>query len=196
MCIFNQNNLNCLKVASKNDSRSRPEFSGVLFKKDKTVATDGFSLIEMSTPVETVNDYSVIQGKHAMQGFKPFIADRKSLEAVKLPRKTPTSLPVFSTFSISHRDNEKVEFMVPATLALQEGKVIDGTFPDYERLFPKGKPVIELTINADYLKNMLDVMGKLNDQITLKIYGSEKPVVLECSTSEQYSRSMIMPVRK
>lgn len=191
--IYNQNNLNCLKVTSKN--YTRPELACVFFKEDKTVATDGYTLVEMSTPLGfTTKDYAIVNGKRAMRGCKPFLADRESLKSIKLHKNAP--MPVLSTFSISHRDEKKIEFMLPGTPAIQEGKTVDGKFPDYERVFPQGNPVVEITLNVDYLKNVIEVMGALNSQVTFKVFGSELPVVLECSTQNQYARGMVMPIKK
>ncbi|MEK6897596.1 MAG: hypothetical protein AABW93_03645 [Nanoarchaeota archaeon] len=47
--LYNEYNLLVAKIASK--SEMKPEIAGVFFKNNLTAATDGFRLLEITTPV-------------------------------------------------------------------------------------------------------------------------------------------------
>src|SRR3990167_5309599 len=192
--LYNQHNLAVAKIASKEEYK--PEIAGVYFTKEKTVATDGYRLLEVSVPIGIKpEEFPVVEGKYAMRGCKPFIVPAKSLKGIKIP--TSRSLPILQHVALSHVDDNRVEFM---TTDLESGKVttarrVAGQFPDYEKIIPTGKPVIELEINADYLTELLEVMGKMSKTVKLKIYGIEKPLVLEVKTNEQTARGLLMPYK-
>jgi hypothetical protein len=63
--IYNKNNLIIAGVADKKSQRA--ELSGVLFKRDRTAATDSYKLVEVKNPPEMVNsvsDYPILtEGK-------------------------------------------------------------------------------------------------------------------------------------
>ena len=48
--LYNKHNLEVAKIASK--TTTREELTGVLFTKDKTVASDTFRLLEITTPAD------------------------------------------------------------------------------------------------------------------------------------------------
>lgn len=195
--LLNQNNLNVCKIASK--SETRPELAGVFITKDKTVATDSFRLIEMSTPSNIkAEDYPKVQGKTAMRGFKPFIISAKELSKIKIPKNK--SLPIVENIAISHVDNTHVELMTTdlETADIKSFRKIDGTFPDYEKIFPKENPKAEVELNAEYLAEVCEVLSKINNlkSVKIKFYGDNMPLVLEAKNQDQASRAMIMPLRK
>jgi len=197
--LYNQHNLDVAKIASKN--YVKPALAGVFFKKDRTVATDGYRLIEEMTPKDAdVADFPIADGMSTMKGCKPFIVDAKMLAGIKLPKKT--SLPILSNVAIKHIDDKHVEFFT-TNLETSEVKTvarIDGNFPDYESLFPTKEPVLEIQINGIYLAEIAMMLSKLSkfpeDVITIKLYGAEKPLVIEAGNINQSGRALIMPVRK
>ena len=196
--LYNNNNLNITKIASKNENR--PELTGVFFKSDKTVATDTFRLIEMSTPSNVKpEDYPKLpSGKTAMRGCKPFIVSAKELSKIKIPNNK--TLPIVNHLAIGHVDDQRVELLTTdlETEQVKSLRRIDGNFPDYEKLFPVDKPIAEVELNADYLSELLNIMGKLNNlkSVKIKFHGPDKPLVLEASGPDQKARGMLMLLRK
>lgn len=198
MSLFNQNNLNVSKVAAKNEG-AHPELTGVFVKPDKVVATDTFRLVEISTPANVkVDDYPKMpSGKTAMRGFKPFIVSAKEFGKIKIPNSK--SLPVLNHVAVSYADDKRVEFLT-TDLMKEEVKgltKIEGKFPDYEKIFPTDKPVAELQVNANYLVEVLEVIGKLSRTATVKIkmYKNGQPMVLEAMGDNQEARGLLMPLR-
>jgi DNA polymerase III sliding clamp (beta) subunit (PCNA family) len=195
--LYNQNNLNVSKVASK--SENRPEIAGVFFTKDKTVATDSFKLIEMSVPSDVkVEDFPVMDGKSAMRGVQPFIVPAREVGKIKIP--VNKNLPILNNIAIKHVDDKRVEFLqsdlgMASIISMHK---VDGQYPDYAGIFPAGEPVAEFQVNAGYLSELLDIMGKLdkNKIVKIKVYGGIKPIVFEAGNETQKARGMLMPIRE
>lgn len=191
--IYNQHNLNVSKIASK--SESQPELSGVFITRNFTVATDRYRLLEVTAPKDQVKDFPQVLGRTAMHGMKPVIVNAEALRKVKPPVKF--RLPILENIAISHRDDQRVDFIkgIGDDAAICSVPVIDGQYPDYQKIFPVGKPQAEVVVNAKLLSELLDIMSKLNEQIKIKIYGTEKPILIEGETPKQKARGLIMPIK-
>ena len=195
--LFNKHNFAVAKFASK--GTTRPELEGVFFKADKTVATDSFQLVEISTPKVKVEDFPAVQGKVIMRGFKPFIVSTKGLKDIKFPNNGAVqSLPILSNAGIKHIDENSVEFITTDLEVSNSVSVrrIQGEFPEYESIIPTGDPVVEVIVNAQYLADMLQVLGALDSgsHVKIKIYGKDKPLVIEAG-KEQKGRGLLMPIK-
>lgn len=178
------------------DNGTRPELNCVFFRKNSVVATDGYKLVEIGVPLVKDEDFHSVGGKTAMAGCEPFLLPAGELRSIKLKEKKGELAGV----ALSHLDNDKAELLVRS--ADGEGtKVIKrehGKYPDYANLFPTGVPVAEVALNADYLKQVADLCGKLYtaNGMTLKFYGGDKPLVIEASNSEQYIKALLMPIKR
>lgn len=194
--LYNQNNLNCAAIASK--SKTKPEISGVYFTKDKTVATDTFRLLEVGTPAGVKpEEFPVVDGAAAMRGVKPFLIPARSVKDIKLPKNK--NLPICENMAIKHLDDKRAEFLTTdlETAKITTARRVEGQFPDYEQLFPKSKPAAEVTINGQLLAELLTVMAKLDktSAVRLKLYGGNKPVVIEAGNESQKARGLIMGIK-
>lgn len=194
--LYNNLCLSVSKFAAK--SQSRPELCGVFITPKKVAATDSFRLVEVSVPTNVkVENFPRYNNKSAMKGFKPFIAPAQEFGKIKLPTKK-MGLPELNCLAVSHLDDKMVEFF---TSNLETGEIkvlrrIEGRYPDYEKVIPTGKPVAEVVINAEYVKEMADLMskfGKLKDMV-IKFYGQDKPVMFESKNPDtgQVARGLIM----
>ena len=196
MNLYNQNNLAIAKIADKN--KNRPEISGVLFEKNKTVATDSFRLIEMSTPKSLqVSDYPEVTGRKAIEVSAPFIISAEVIKQLKIPKKSPVD--ILKTAAVLSVDGKTAEFITTdlTSTAITPAPITEGQYPDYKKIYPEGAPVAEVLINASYLSEVLDILGKLDEvsaRVRLKFYGKDKPLVLEASNSEQEARAMVMGI--
>lgn len=200
--MFNQHNLDIAKITPK--EQSRPEINSVFFKPDKTVATDSFRLIEMAVPKTTEEDINNYPAK-SMRGFKPFLIDAHTLKSVKI--KPNKNLPVLQYATVKHVDNNKVELNIPAAgdgaAGVTEVKAfrrVDGQFPDYEQIMPKGAPVIEVMVNGRYLKELLELLVKSNagkdEKVTVKLYGEKEPIVITNNNEDQKGTAVLMPIQR
>jgi len=195
--LYNKNNLAVAKIAAKDDN-SRPEITGVFFTKDKTVATDSFRLIEVSVD-ETLKpqDFPVVNRKKALQNCPPFIIPAEEVKKIKLPNNK--NLPIVENLAIGGVYQEEVE-LITTNLESVEGRLvkrIQGRFPDYEWVFPQGKPKAEISVNGKFLEELLSILSNLDDvhAVKIKFYDNEKPLVLEAGNEKQKARALLMPLK-
>ena len=182
--LWNKNNLAAAKIAAK--SEIKPELACVLFTKGKTVASDGYRLLEVAAPL----DGGKIEG--AMLGAKPFLVN-----AQQVAKKLKPDHHNDDRVGLMHLDRERVEFLVNGEVEIL--KPVEGRFPEYEGLFPQGEPVVRLKLNAQLLGELLEVMGKMTgawEPVMMNIYGPEKPMVIEGWTRQQPARALMMPMSK
>lgn len=187
--LYNSHNIECAKYTSN----ARPETQGVFFSKNKTVATDSFRLLEVSTP-QGIDPANYPQ---AMRGCSPFIADAAVVKKLKIGKQ---GIPELNHVAIKHVDDQKIEFLVAEepnspVATVKTAMRIDAKFPDYENIFPKEEPKARFTINAQYLGEMLMSMAKLNNQVTVYFYEENKPIKIEGEKNGQKMRALVMPVR-
>ncbi|MDP3956856.1 MAG: hypothetical protein Q8P97_02570 [bacterium] len=196
--LYNKNNLAVAKFCARDGYK--PEIAGVYFTKEKTCATDAIILLEMSVDSsQKVEDYPKVQKASAMRGFKPFIVSKEWISKVKIPQSR--LLPILNNVAVKHIKKDKVEFMMTedaTTAQIFSVPRVEGKFPDYEDIFPKGKPVAQFSINGEKFAELLKVMSglPLNKKVKVSFYGAEKPVVLEAGNDTQRSRGMISVLRE
>lgn len=186
--LYNKANLSVAKFAGK--SEAKPELTGVLFASKLTVATDGFRLVEIDVPRDVTKEEYPLKDK-VMRGFKPFIANVIGVKTI------PCS-PNNGFVGIKHIHEEMIDFVADDIKDSVLVNKISGTFPEYESLFPKGKPVAEVTVNAKWLAEMLTVLGALhnNNEMKMKLYQKNKPLVLEAGTDRQRGRGLLMGMKE
>ena len=188
--IYNEINFEIAKIASK--SSSRPELRSVLFKKDRTVATDSIRLLEISVPKDKkasefpLNGIPHLDETHDLQ---PFLASSKELKKIKIS-DCETVINKVGDRSISFKTAEG------ETADVISVPRIEGEFPDYEEIFPKKAPVFEISLNARYLEELLSVMGKIkvSGDVKLTFYGKKEPILIEAESQIQRGRALLMPL--
>ena len=194
--LYNENNLAVARIASKGNGL-KPVLESVMFTKDKTIATDSYRLVEISTPKNAkVSEFPKVDGVSAMQGCSPFLVNAKMLkEKVKIPKKT--SLPILGHVAVKHIHDNRIEFYTTdgSNADIQNVARINDTFPDYEKIFPTEKPLAEVEVNGELLAGLLEIMSKLDraQRVKIKVYGAGKPMVLEAGDEAvQVARGMLM----
>lgn len=179
--IYNKHNLAVAGIADPKSNR--PEITGVFFTKDKTVATDTFSLVEVST---LKNFKTGFAGTQPMAGAKPFIVPAKQLSTIKA-----------DLLGIKHLDSQAVD-LVDTNGNINRLPRINDKFPDYETLFPGSsvKPFAEVYVNAKLLIKVLKVLGEMNDlsKVKISLYGTNKAVVLKSGSADQEAKGLLMPM--
>lgn len=195
--LYNKHNIAVAKFAAKNDII--PELAGVLFMKDKTVATDSFRLMEVSTSTAyKPEEFPMVGGNAAMRGCSPFLVRAK--QVAELKPKGNGLIPITEFVALKHVDDKLAEFM---TTDLESSKVsqalrIDGKFPDYEQAFPKGEPRARVLVNGAMLAELLKAMSELSQikQVEVLFYGEHTPIELRSENSEQKARGLLMPIKE
>jgi len=192
--LYNSLNLECARFASKSDNK--PELASVFFRSDRTVATDGFRLLEVTTPTDVKPEEF---NKDAMRGCAPFLADAKAVAKIKISKHK--TLPALDNVAIKHLDKDGATFLLiddDLSQSTITARVVDGKFPDYESIFPSGNPVAEVTINGKLLAELLETMAKLNQlsSVKIKFYANDKPFALFAEGNGQAARGLLMPIRE
>lgn len=196
--IFNKINLEVAKLTSKTKGR---EIAGVLFTKDKTVATNSIALIEISTPKNLkIEDYPKGMYGEPVKEFEPFIADKSVMRKVVVPNIEEPLLPVLNSTVIKAIGDTKVEFMTSdlETTDILSVKKLPGDYPKYEEVFPKSQPV-KIKVNAEQLVSLLEILGKLggrNSEVTLNVHTKEDMLSLSAGeNSNQVGRGLLAGIR-
>ncbi len=205
--MFNKNNLIIADIASKNSDRV--EITGVLFKKDRTVATDAYKLIEVKNPeiFQKNDDIPVLPDKTKVwNGFlkKGVILPVKAIKKIRqnLPDIKNSSLPVLKSCWFTDKSNAEMVEIASTDLEIVnkiQVKNIQGNFPDYQNIIPKNYKQ-KITISIKHLKDMIKTLEAMDIQdgsIELAIKDDISPVMIKAKTKqEQEITGLLMPIKK
>lgn len=191
--LYNQLNLDVGKIASK--SEIKPEFACVYFTKQKTVATDSYRLLEVTVPEDCDAEDFPNALTELPEDIPGFLVPAKNLATIKLPKNK--KLQILNNLAIRSITKNTVELLTNnlETANTTCINTVDGQYPDYEKIIPKDTPLAEVTVNANLLAELLEVMAKTNElhEVTIKLYGKNKPILLEASNDSQNARGVFMP---
>lgn len=198
--LYNKNNLAVAAFAAKHRIGKAIEY--VLFRKDRTVATDSFLLIEVTTPKKKnqgIEDYPTLPAKQVIRDSDDDMLLRaeqvRGLKMVK-PMK---HLEVMNNVVIADPGVEGKLEIVSANLEETQSVIADTgkeKFPDYEKLFVHEG--FEITVNPEYLAKVLKAAAGVNPgEVTLKIQTDSKLKPIEVHAEgrdEQKLRALVMPI--
>jgi len=190
--MINQNNLNVLKLASKQDFK--PEIASVLFTPEFTVATDSFHLIEMSMPkIEEDN----LPGD-AMEKFDPFMVRANDLKNLKIPKDKKNPICENAWVKEKEEDIVSIKDFIGCTETIHKYKMTPGEFPDYKQIIPEeGTIKARGAFNVELLIEGLEILKAMKlkfGRVEIKFYGDQKPMVITADNGEQKARYLIMPL--
>jgi len=203
--LYNALNLEVSKIVPK--TGNRPEIAGVFFRKDRTVATDSFRLVEVTCPGFEVENFPLVSGHKALDKIKPFILPRESAKTLlkTLNRKdlrNPT-LPILQCSAITKQEKTMMEIM--ATNLEQSFPLIfrpiEGEYPDYEDIIPaKNKATVKISVNPTYLKELLEIAEKVNGEnrvkeVELRIYKKNEMLRLDAKNQSQKFLGLLMTIK-
>lgn len=203
--IYNKHNLEVAKVASKSDMK--PELACVLFMPDKTVATDTFRLVEMSThkldrfgnyPHESID--GVVTDKDKMpDGY--LLPAREVLKHKIIKHKT---LPELNVAVLAEGKLNEVALVSTNLEAVTRSgmRSVNGVFPKYDQVMPKDDDIaFSMNINAGYLAEVVKILGALNkyDAVTLhfqKGTGKALYITAKDDKGNQSAKALVMPMNR
>jgi len=206
--IYNKNNLIIQNIINKNEART--ELTGILVKKDRTVATDSFCLIEVKNvkPLAENKDIPALQGVKNLTSMvkQGQIVPTATIKKVLGNLKENKDLPILENCFLTHTKNDKTQIQFTTTDLKNENnvlsKTIDEKFPDYEKIIPPERG-IKITLDLKILKKVIDVLNKMdladinNNSAEIFITNSNKPILIKTKTKqEQEVRAVIMPIRQ
>ncbi|MAG44537.1 hypothetical protein CL633_01475 [bacterium] len=211
--IFNKNNLLLHQLTSKN--KTRPELGGVLFKKDKTVATDSYILGEVKNTEEYTNDikeYPQLSDKSSpMLNFskKGYIIPAKAVKKIiSNLAGINAQIPILDNCIFTMPKTSDTSNIVSTDLEQVDAvtvKNIDSDYPNYGQIMPDEnvkKQYKYIRINRKKLKQLVDLVNQFDikhkaiEDVKIGIKGDSDPLLLEIAlTNDAQFTGLIMPIQ-
>lgn len=201
MALFNKSNFNITDFCAK--SSTRPELEGIFVQPTKTIATNSFILIEVSTLKGLdINEFPAIPNKPKPKtNFKPFILSSNEAQKLIKPLSKKQDIPILENAVILQSQDDFVEI---GTTDLQSYngiycKPIQGEFPQVNDILVERGKFVEINVNPEYLVKI----GKFYSQFlkgtkTLKIkvpVNPNEPIRFYGKTENQDATALLMPIK-
>ena len=200
--MLNKHNLEVIKFASKeNENRYTLEF--VRVEKDKTVATNGRMLIEVSRPKVDKQDFPIFVDSPLKEG-KVFYLSNKVIKILSslIPKKH--QLPILKNIGISQTEKEikllTTDLSSSNTTAVKKEDI---QYPDYAKLYKVEGKKLNLSLNASYLKTVCEQVINFTDKSSVEIEltisdSTQAPLMFEAENKEtgQKMRGLLMPLKR
>jgi len=172
---FQLNKSQRLVVNGTAKESSRPALAAICVRKDKdgqgqVVAADGYMLIEKRV------DYD---------GDESVLLDAKGVAACKDDKELGT------VSFIPGADNSSMQAVVDGSV--RDVEVVQGTFPDYERLYPTEEPVFRIGLGRDVLLKMLKCLDAKSGEDAIAFFFRTPTSPVEFRVGDDV-RGMIMPL--
>ncbi len=193
------------EVADFCDTRGiRPELAGILVTPDGTAATDSYVLLEVSSPSadNAEKDFPAIPGHAITARDDQFIFPKESARQVlkTIPKKTDSGSGVVQRAAVLETDKGFAGFIATDHVQIRPtiAKEIEGTFPEYQQLFPTAKPKSVVSVNAKQQEKLAKFFAGLSKlgNVTIKTYGAQDPILFEAQNEVQTARALLMPLRQ
>jgi len=204
MKLLNKNNLAVSFAAATEESRYT--CNAVLVTDKETVATDGHILARVSLP-QGVEDSAF----PTIEGFKPNgfsralipLAIAKEIEKA-IPKKT--TIPILGHAAISSETTDDGQKVTVCVTDLDNTRImpireVTGQFPNWQAVFPKKDPVLDISFDAELLKRIATAASKFSDKtrgpapIRLRFYGPNEAMRFDCTNDGQEMNGLAMPLR-
>lgn len=182
MNILNKHNLKIAEIISDNQG------TGLLIKKDRTVANDGRRLVEVinSRVLDEKHEDIIINKKTARE-----VSEMANGEEVTVSQK-----------HIIHQIKSEIAFTVKNSQQTKTMQIENqpGKYPDYEKLYPKGKPVLTIGFSPRYLAEIFTMISELftdddyHDLVKLEFYNDKAALKFSCDNRRgQIIQGLLMP---
>lgn len=200
--MLNSNNFAIAKLASKESGRF--SLNGILVEPNLTVVTDGHCLVSVTGVPETAPIVDPDAEPVApVAPFAPFIAPMKACLDVAKNNSVSAPLSVTETSSTQRA----VISQIAGNVSHIGFDVIDGLFPEYQRVIPNGeKHTVKIHLDVDKLLPILHVLSdfmkvpknKDTKTFTMSIDPTESRAALMIDAENalgQVFKGLLMPVR-
>lgn len=208
--MYNKNNL-AITEACEAKSKSRPELGGVLFKSDRTVATDAYILMEVVNDMATIK--SLKEDVPDLLDMVPSIPKEGFLIPAKSVNKFSKNLadckhknlPVLDWGVLGKRSNKDESQLICTDLEktdIVKTKNIDAKYPDYKHVIPTKKPQASILIGLNNLKRVVNALSKMElagigGTLEIELHGTTEAFVIKAKTDQnQEVKGLIMPIRE
>ena len=206
MKLYSKQQLQVVKACSKDETRAA--LNGVLVDKNKLVATDGHRMIVVEDKaIDNSKDWPV-NGVDWQASNKPFIIPSSAInKAIKnIPKSKDTrGLPILEKVAIGETPENTITLQTTDldTTDNVKTKIVNGKFPDYERVIPNlgevGGYDKKVGLNAHYMVEALQLMINFADEkskmVTFHMKDENHSIVLTCENEETKTTCVVMPMR-
>jgi hypothetical protein len=205
MKLLNKHNMAVRFAASKEESRYT--LRAILATENETVATDGHIMCRVSLPNTDAKNFPLVDG-FTPNGFTRGLIPLDAAKDIENAIPKSKNLPILNHAAIS---SERIgetdrELLKIATTDLDTPKLLtvrqpDGTFPNWQQVWPKDKkPVIDLCLNARLLAAIAQAATKFSDRaaapIRLRFYGEHTAMRFDLVNDDgQEMNGLLMPLR-
>lgn len=206
--LIHKTHLMVNKVAS--DEACRPQLNAVhIFTKDGEThaqATDGHRLLRVSRPSESDADFPRQADTPSvnLEGAGAVIPAKACADALKAYKKHP-AIPMLANNARLEQSGSDVAFVTTDldTTSRVQAKPIDYPYPNTDQAFPVGDPVLRVAVNAEYLKEICDVVcrlhaadgNKVTSELRLTFYSELSAIKLEATLDGGRVVGLLMPLR-
>ena len=150
-------------------TKSNPILECVLIGNGKILASDGYFLAARKIVTEPETGDPVLLKAH---------------EILKLQKQWKSKLLTISS-------NGNSASITDENGNITELELVQGAYPDYKKSLSKGKEKVYISLNLQFLKKAIKIIGKSDgDYVRIKIWGSQNPI--ELFTRD--TRELLMPV--
>jgi len=176
--MLNKYNLQIASVLEKEGNCISNDFDisqVIKVTKEKTIATERHLLIEVTRPNLPYDEFP--ETGHEYKQDRDFYLTKN--EIAKIQRLIPKSpLPILENVMVSQEKNKTILVTTDLenvfTMSIKDKDV---SYPKTDQAYPKGNPVISLTVNAKLLKEIATQVEKFSDKkekpVTISIYQDE-----------------------
>ena len=203
--MLNKHNLAVHRFISKEDSRYT--IKAIHVTPNETVATDGHSLVRVSTPEVKCDSFPTQRVKVTDQ-FKPFNLPYEIAAKVEKAIPKSNTIPVLNYAAVECKEGEpngnNPTLFVTDMDSTQEfvSKSISDEFPDWEMVIPK-KTDATFTITVDPLKlaKLMAEAAKFTKgahpqgRVKMRFVSDDKAVRLDAENDGQTWTGVLMPIR-
>lgn len=209
LALYNKHNFTIARFASKEEDRY--SINAILVSEDRTTATDGHRMLEVTASGLDRKDFPNVPGVSVAKNGERFLfpAEAALQLAKQIPKKQ--SIPVLQTAAPLEpvKDDKGVMQQVGfVTTDLEQVnpvtvRAVTGIFPNVDTTWPQAdkKTALKFALNARYLKEMAGWFQEFKGDpercaVTITVYDSSSAVLFEAENDEgQKARALILPMR-
>jgi len=171
-----------VNVISK--SITREAFTKVYVSKNKAIATDTFSLVQIEYEQKEESDYPLINNENRPEEVEGFLLSKDAILSLSKTKPKKSDIPVL-TEMLGVVEEQKDETTVVSNTDLNSKNSVNGEKAysywvkddiHADKFFVK-EPTVTKRINLDLLKNVVTAMDKIRD--------SKERIILEVTTEER-----------
>ena len=188
--------------------KDHPALNGVFFTPAGSVATDAYSLVEVSRVKNTdIKDFPLLPegNKQAKQSFEPFIFPGSKAKMMLKFFDKKNNITALNYAVVTERNKTIAEFSKTDLEAVYKinSRIIKERFPEYKEIMKINGKYNRIVVNVSYLKKIVSFLEGFIDsklkEIEIKLpEGDDKPIFFEAKREEtgQTATALLMPIKQ